>query len=151
MANPGGAPQRQRQEETQGAEAPPREAAEPGGEDARPEPAYVAVVPATDILETPEALLVIADMPGTDETTVSVTLEDRVLTLSGKTVPEAFEGYVLEHVEEEVRPWEYRRTFQLADAIDREGIEASVRNGVLRLRLPKSREARVRKIAVKGK
>lgn len=145
MASPGGAPQRQRQEETRRAEPESRAAED------RPEPVYVAVIPATDILETSEALFVVADMPGADESTVSVTLEDRVLTLSGKTVPEGFEGYVLEHVEEEVRPWEYRRTFQLADAIDREGIEASVRGGVLRLRLPKSREDRVRKIAVKGK
>ena len=43
---------------------------------------------------------------------------------------------------------DYQRSFRLSDEIDRDKIEAVVSDGVLRLRLPKSQEARVKKISV---
>jgi HSP20 family molecular chaperone IbpA len=45
---------------------------------------------------------------------------------------------------------DYQRSFTLSDQIDREGIEASVKDGVLRLHLPKITEARKRKIEIKA-
>jgi HSP20 family protein len=57
------------------------------------------------------------------------------------------EDYSLTYAE--YREGDYVRSFRLSDEIDREGIEATLKNGVLCLNLPKVKEARTRKIEVK--
>mgnify|MGYP003702591499 FL=1 len=47
----------------------------------------LAFVPRADIFETEEAIIVVTDMPGVDENTVDVTLEENVLTISGRVEP----------------------------------------------------------------
>jgi HSP20 family protein len=108
----------------------------------------LAFVPRTDIYETADAITVVADMPGVDENTVHVTLEDNVLSINGYVGPVQPEGYDL--VLAEYRVGDFERTFTLSDQIDRDGIEATVKNGVLRLHLPKITEARRRTIAIKA-
>jgi HSP20 family molecular chaperone IbpA len=107
----------------------------------------LAFVPRTDIYETGEAITVVVDMPGVDETTVDITLDNNVLTINGYVKPMKPEGHSLAHVE--YRVGDFERTFTLSDEIDREGIEAVVADGVLRLHLPKNTAARIRKIAIK--
>jgi HSP20 family molecular chaperone IbpA len=75
-------------------------------------------------------------------------LEKGVLTLQGAVEPEAPEGYSLAYAE--YRVGDYVRRFSLSDEIDQEAIEATLKDGVLRLTLPKITEARTRKIAVKA-
>jgi HSP20 family molecular chaperone IbpA len=108
----------------------------------------LAFVPRADIYETADAITVLADMPGVDENTVHVTLEDNVLSINGYVEPVQPEGYEL--VLAEYRVGDFERTFTLSDQIDRDGIEATVKNGVLRLHLPKITEARRRTIAIKA-
>jgi HSP20 family protein len=108
----------------------------------------LAFVPRADIYETADAITVVADMPGVDENTVHVTLEDNVLSINGYVGPVQPEGYDL--VLAEYRVGDFERTFTLSDQIDRDGIEATVKNGVLRLHLPKITEARRRTIAIKA-
>jgi HSP20 family protein len=112
-------------------------------EHTRDRPVYL---PATDIYETDGAVVVVADMPGVDEKNVDVDLDDDVLTLTGHTVPEPFEGVDL--VCCGYRPGDYRRSFTLSDGVEREGIKAQLKNGVLRVTLPKAKKAEPRKIAV---
>jgi HSP20 family protein len=122
-----------------------QEVAETGAERTRDR---LAFVPRADIYETDEAITVVADIPGVDENSVDIMLEDNVLTINGYVEPVQPEGHSLVYAEYQVG--DYERAFTLSDQIDRDGIEATVKDGVLRLYLPKVTEARKRKIAVKA-
>ena len=104
--------------------------------------------PAVDIYETSEAIVLVADMPGVDESTVDVTLEKSVLTIHGRVQPWQFEGHSLRYAEYGIG--DYQRSFTISNQIDWEHIEGSVSNGVLRLTLPKTGPAQAKKIAIKG-
>lgn len=104
--------------------------------------------PAVDIVEGKDSLFLIADMPGVDEKSVDITLEKNMLTIYGTVEPEIPENHRL--VSSEYGIGDYQRTFTLSDEIDREKIEATVKNGVLRLTLPKAEAAKTRKIPVKA-
>jgi HSP20 family molecular chaperone IbpA len=122
-----------------------REVAETGAERTRDRSAFV---PRADIYETEEAITVVADMPGVDEATLDITLENNVLSIDGYVEPTQPEGYSLAYAE--YRVGDYQRAFTLSDQIDRAGIEAVIKDGVLRLYLPKITEARKRRIAIKA-
>jgi HSP20 family molecular chaperone IbpA len=108
----------------------------------------LAFVPRADIYETDDAIVVVADMPGVDESSLDITLENNVLTINGCVEPMQPEGYSLTYAE--YREGDYVRSFRLSDEIDGEGIEATLKDGVLHLNLPKVKEARTRKIEVKA-
>ncbi len=104
--------------------------------------------PATDIYETSNEIVVLADMPGVTEKGLEVTLENNVLALVGHTDwtgPEDREA-----LHREFGPAEYRRTFTLTEDIDREKISAKVKAGQVRITLPKAAKAQPRRIAVEG-
>ena len=122
-----------------------REVAETGAERTRDR---LAFVPRADVYETEDAIFVVADMPGVDENSVDIMLEDNVLTINGYVESQQPEGHNLAYAE--YRVGDYVRAFTLSDRIDRNGIEARVRDGVLHLRLPKSEEARRRKIPIRA-
>jgi HSP20 family molecular chaperone IbpA len=107
----------------------------------------LAFVPRADILETNEGITIVADMPGVDETSVDITLEKNVLTIRGTVDPVDPEGLSLAY--SEYRVGDYERAFSLSDQIDQDGIDALVKDGVLRLYLPKITEARRRTIAIR--
>ena len=104
------------------------------------------LIPEVDIKETPQEFDIVADMPGVEAEDVDVNLEGDTLTLSGSQRWEAPEGYQLEYGE--CRACNYERTFTLGTDIDRENVKARVNNGVLRLTLPKAKQAQSRKIPV---
>ena len=101
--------------------------------------------PATDIVETEAELIVVADMPGVDERSVEVTLENERLTIVGRNTAESPQGYELSYGEYESGDYEY--AFTISENIDRDQIRATVNQGVLRIRLPKA-EPKTRKISV---
>lgn len=103
-------------------------------------------VPRADIYETQEQLLILADMPGVKEEGVDITLEQNILTIYGKVEQPQLEGYTLAYSEYGVG--DFRRVFALSNEIDRDGIQATIKNGVLKLVLPKSKRAMPKKIAV---
>lgn len=105
------------------------------------------VVPAVDIVETEAGVLLVADLPGCDESSVEIAIEDRVLTVRGRPQADAPEG--LELAAAEHPPATFERTFTVSEIIDTEHIQATVRDGVLRLTLPKAEAARPRKIDIK--
>jgi HSP20 family molecular chaperone IbpA len=108
----------------------------------------LAFVPRADIYESGDTITVLVDMPGVDESTVDIILEKNVLTINGYVEPMKPEGHSLAHAE--YRVGDYERAFTISDEIDRDGIEAVVADGVLRLNLPKNTEARIRKIDIKA-
>ena len=103
-------------------------------------------VPRADIFESEEEIFVCVDMPGVNEETIDITLEKNILTIDGNSAFQAPEGYSLAFAEYE--PGDYERSFRLTDQIDRDGIEAVFKDGVLRLTLPKAAKAKRRKISV---
>lgn len=83
-----------------------------------------------------DAYTILAEIPGADESSTEVKIEGDVLTFHARSLVEPIpEGFERAHSELELCDWE--SSFHLSDRIDREAIEASVKHGVLRLRLPK--------------
>lgn len=105
-------------------------------------------IPRAEIYETHDALAIVTDMPGVDEDSVDITLEKNVLTLRGFVDMAAPDNYSLVYAEYEAG--DYERSFTLSDEIDRDNIEASLKNGVLTVWLPKAGPAKTRKISVKA-
>jgi HSP20 family protein len=102
--------------------------------------------PSVQIFESPEAVELVAEVPGADEGTTELTLKNDELTVRASVSPPEQTGAKLVYAEYGVG--DYERTFQLSDAIDRQRIEAKVKDGVLRVRLPKSDHAQTKKINV---
>jgi HSP20 family protein len=122
-----------------------RAAAPQGTERTRELPVYV---PRVDIIETEDALEILADMPGVTRDSVEVTLEQRVLSIRGRADSWVPEGLAPLHLEYE--SGNYERAFTLSDAVDPTGIEARVRAGVLHVRLPKAGPAKQQRIEIKA-
>jgi HSP20 family molecular chaperone IbpA len=104
--------------------------------------------PRVDIVETDDALEILADMPGVTRDGVEVTLEQRVLRIRGRAELPLPEGVAPLYLEYE--PGDYERAFTLSEAVDPAGIEARVRNGVVHLRLPKAGPAKLQRIEVRA-
>jgi HSP20 family molecular chaperone IbpA len=104
--------------------------------------------PGVDIKETETDVTLVADMPGVDAKSIHVDLDKNILTVRGTCVAETPEGCSL--VYQEYRSGDYERAFTLGDQIDRASIKAEVKDGVLRLVLPKMKEVQPKRIAVKA-
>jgi HSP20 family protein len=105
--------------------------------------------PTVDIFETDEQITVLADMPGVKVKDVTIDLRDNVLTLSGEAARS--EGDKEVYVLREYQVGTYFRQFSLSEVIDQAKIDAEMKDGVLRLVLPKIEPAEPRKITVKVK
>ncbi|MBP8979707.1 MAG: Hsp20/alpha crystallin family protein [Syntrophobacterales bacterium] len=105
-------------------------------------------VPKVDIYETKDAMVLIADMPGVDEQSVDITLEKNILTITGNVESETYADKTLAYAEYDTG--DYQRAFTISDEVDQDRIAATVKNGVLRLKLPKAEKAKAKKIAIKA-
>ena len=103
-------------------------------------------VPQVDILETDQALLLMSDMPGVDENGVDLTVEKNILKIRGAIASGIPAGYKLSY--EEYGVGDYERSFTLPNEIDRDGIQATMKDGVLKLTLPKVKQAAAKKVTV---
>lgn len=105
-------------------------------------------MPATDIIETEDKVLIYANMPGVVEKDIEVSLEDKVLSIAGSQLVAEPEGY--EQIGAGPTAGVFKRTFKLNTDIDRDKITAETKNGVLKLVLPKSEAVKPHRIAVKA-
>ncbi len=96
------------------------------------------LTPAVDIYETEKELVLLADLPGVTEAGLQLGIDHGILTL---------EGAINENGTNQQQ--RYYRQFRLNDKIDTNSGNATLNNGVLTLRLPKTAEAKPKKIAVK--
>ncbi len=103
-------------------------------------------VPATDIYETEDALTLVMEMPGVSRENLEVALENDILRVEGRIDFTNYEG--LEPVYTEYNVGHYARSFALSNKVAQDGISAQLEDGVLKLTLPKTAEARVRRIAI---
>jgi len=106
----------------------------------------VTVLPDVDVCESDTAFTIIADMPGVSENTVEVDLDRNVLTLRGRPALETPKECAIAY--REYRSSSYERVFTLGDGVDRTGVKATVKDGVLRLHLPKAKEAQPQRVPV---
>ena len=104
-------------------------------------------LPAVDIFETPEALVLVADMPGVPSDKIIVDLRNNHLTITGEINPPLGEKETL--LVQEFYTGDFQMDFQLGTLIDQDHIAATMKDGVLRLTLPKAAQAKPRKIEVK--
>ncbi|MFO7890595.1 MAG: Hsp20/alpha crystallin family protein [bacterium] len=105
-------------------------------------------LPPTDIIDKQDNIVVLADMPGVDQKSIDITLENNILTIQGCVNEKQPEDYTLVHSEYQVG--DYYRSFTLSDTINQEGIKATYKNGVLQLDLPKAEKAKSRKIEIQS-
>ena len=105
-----------------------------------------AVLPAVDVFEDVSGITLLADMPGVRKEQLELKIEGDALLIEGGVQALSPEG--LEAVYAEVRVPRYRRRFTLSRELDTARIEASLKDGVLTLRIPKQAHAQPRRIAV---
>ena len=114
----------------------------PAVEATRPREHYMT--PPVDIYETPESLVVIADLPGIDPAHLEVRVDQNILTLRSHTQ---------DQMSGDLRYREYAlvsffRQFELGEQIDQDCIRADLKHGVLTLTLPKAAKAQPRAIPI---
>ena len=105
--------------------------------------------PPVDVEETPDEIVLTAELPGMSREAIDIELEDGVLTIQGEkkeeTKDENTQGLLYE------RRWgSFTRRFTLPRAVDAANITANYENGLLRIRVPKAEEAKGRKIEITG-
>lgn len=100
--------------------------------------------PATDILETKDAVVLLFDMPGVSKENVDVTADKDMLTIIGKAEPEESGQAVYR----EAYVGDYRRQFTLSRDVDINSISATMKDGVLSVRVGKAEQAKPRKIEI---
>ena len=105
------------------------------------------LVPPVDIVEDREGITLRADLPGVDREHLSIDVDGETLTIEATVTLGEPAG--IQPVYTEVRVAQYRRSFVLGRDLDANRIEASIREGVLTLRVPKSEQAKPRRIEVK--
>ena len=114
------------------------------GQRSAPRPMFL---PPADIYETRNSIVVLAEMPGVALDGVDITLERQVLTIRGRSAANDHAGY--QRVYNEYANGDNERAFTLSENIDRDRIEATLKDGVLHLVLPKAETAKTRKIELK--
>jgi HSP20 family protein len=103
--------------------------------------------PAVDVSENDDAIVVKAELPGVDKRDISVDLNDRILTIKGERSSEKEEKDETFHRRERVHG-SFERRFTLPAAVKADKIKADYKDGILRIEVPKSEEAKPKKITV---
>ena len=105
-------------------------------------------VPNTDIYETADALMVVMEMPGVNREHADITVEDDVLSVTGRIDFSKYER--LQPIYTEYNIGHYRRSFNLSpSSIDEHKISAEMEDGVLTVTLPKAERIKPRKISLR--
>lgn len=107
--------------------------------------------PAVDVAETEKAYEITAELPGLDGKNVEVKFADGILTIKGEKQEEK-EEKKKDYYLSERSYGSFQRSFQVPDSVDPDKIEASFKNGVLTVTLPKNADSQktAKKITVKA-
>jgi HSP20 family protein len=101
-----------------------------------------------DVTENEESFVIKAALPGVDPEDVEITLNDNVLTIRGETSQEHEHEQANRYHLREHRYGSFMRSIALPSSIERENVQASCENGILRIQLPKSAAAKPRRISI---
>jgi HSP20 family protein len=103
--------------------------------------------PTMDVIEKDDSIVLRAELPGMSEEDIEITVENRHLTIQGEKKFEHEEGEG-HYRRLESRYGSFYRTFSLPNTVDQERIDARFAKGVLEIELPKSEQAKPKKISV---
>jgi len=106
-------------------------------------------IPSVDIIEQPDKLLLLADVPGARRDDLDISYEGGLLTIHAKVTPRQ-EPRSATCLLREYGVGDFYRSFEVGEGIDANKIEAELHDGVLTLHLPKAQALLPRKIAVKA-
>lgn len=107
-----------------------------------------ALIPLVDVVEDADGITLTADMPGAQKDTLAIDVNGDTLTIDAAI--SLGESAGMQPLHAEVRAPRYRRSFTLSRELDLTHIDASLKDGVLNLRLPKLETARPRRIEVRA-
>lgn len=110
--------------------------------------AVAPLAPPVDIIEDGDGITVRADLPGVSREDLSIGVDGDTLTVEATV--SLGESAGMQPVYAEVRTAQYKRSFVLSRDLDTGKINASIRNGVLTLQVPKREQARPRRIEIKA-
>jgi len=102
--------------------------------------------PGVDIIENPNEVVLIADVPGAKAQDIDINYEQGELTIHAR-VPSRQRDET-HYLLREYGVGDFRRTFTVGEGINAQAIHAEMNNGVLKVHLPKSEKIKPRKIAV---
>jgi HSP20 family molecular chaperone IbpA len=102
--------------------------------------------PHVDIYDTPDELLLIADVPGANPDTIDISLESGILTLQTEVTLRNHSP--AECIAHEYGVGSFHRRFEIDESIDTEAVSAEYRDGALTVHLPKAQQARRRRIPI---
>jgi HSP20 family protein len=105
----------------------------------------VYVTPLVDIESRDEGYVIRAEMPGVEKAGLEITVDKGELIILGRRTPIAATG---EAIYREIRPYDFRRVYELDPSIDTTKVSAKIAEGVLTLTLPKAETVKPRKISV---
>jgi HSP20 family protein len=108
--------------------------------------ARATIRPAVDIYENADEFMLVADMPGVDRDAIHLEVDQKTFTVSALRNAGTPKGARV--VGGQTANFEYRRAFELPDAVDASKINANYRDGVLEVRLPRSERMRPKRIAI---
>jgi HSP20 family protein len=113
-------------------------------------PLFGAALPAVEVAEDDKGYHITAELPGLDEKDIEVAVVDDLLTIKGEKKQEQ-ESKADNYHYSERHYGRFERAMRLPDDVDRTKIDASFKNGVLTLALPKNPQAtpKTQRIAVK--
>ena len=106
-----------------------------------------ALTPAVDIFEDAHAVTLLADLPGVSKDKLDIKVHDGSLTIEAESMVPVPPNLVLSHAE--VRAPYFSRRFTVSEDFDTSRIEASLKDGVLKLTIPRRDEAKPRRIEVR--
>ena len=104
--------------------------------------------PVVSVQEFDNEFVLAVELPGVDENSLEIAIENNVLTISGEKRTEREAESEGKHHVAERSFGAFRRAFRLPGAVRTEAVAAELDNGLLTLRLPKAEQARTRKIEV---
>lgn len=102
--------------------------------------------PPIDIYETPDGLVLYADLPGVTAEGLDLQVQDSRLTLFGRV--QQRDPVARQVLHQEYQVGDFLRSFILSDEVDHDRIQAKLTNGVLRVELPRAPRAKPRRIEV---
>ncbi len=106
-----------------------------------------SLTPAVDVMEEKDKYLITADLPGLKQEDINVEVDDNILKISGERKEEKEEKEKKYHYVERSYG-SFARSFTLLRNADAEKIKANYKNGELKLEVPKTEEAKPKKISV---
>ena len=106
-----------------------------------------SLLPPVDIFEDADGITLIADIPGVNRERLNLKVEKNSLTVEGEAKIDMPEGLEALHADD--RATRYRRSFTLSSELEGDAIEASLKDGLLRIRIPKRAEVKPRRIEVR--